>query len=63
MQRFAKLFRALEVAAAVLLGISFFFLIIGVLGMRAAVAGLVVLILGAILSARLAPECEAGDEA
>ena len=63
MQRFAKLFRALEVAVAVLLGSSFFFLIIGVLGMGAAIAGLVVLILSAILSARLAPESGARHEA
>jgi hypothetical protein len=55
MQRFARLLHALEVAAAGLLGVFFFFLIIGVFGLRAAIAGLVVFIFGAILTARTAP--------
>ena len=54
MQRFARLLHALEVAAAGLVGVFFFFLIIGVFGLRAAIAGLVVFIFGAILTVRAA---------
>jgi hypothetical protein len=53
-QRFARLLHVLEVAAAGLLGVVFFFLTIGVFGLRAAIAGLVVFIFGAILTARTA---------
>jgi len=55
MQRFATSLHALEVSAAVLLGVFFFFLIIGVFGLGAAIVGLLVFIFGAILTARTAP--------
>jgi hypothetical protein len=55
MQRFATSLHALEVAAAVLLGVFFFFLIIGVFGLGAAIVGLLVFIFGAILTAMTAP--------
>jgi len=58
----ASLVRAIEVAAVIIVGILFFFLIIGVLGLRGATAGLLVFIFGAILTARKAPGSGARNE-
>ena len=43
---------------AVLLGVLFFFIIVGVFGLRFAIAGLVVFVLGAVIVCRAFPtEC------
>jgi cell shape-determining protein MreD len=53
--RSSKWLRRLGVVAAALIGVLFFFIIVGVFGVRFAIAGLVVFILGAVVVYRAFP--------
>jgi hypothetical protein len=53
--RSSKSLRRLGAVAAALTGVLFFFIIVGVFGVRFAIAGLVVFILGAVVVYRAFP--------